>query len=148
MKVVLLKDIPGVGRKNEVKNVSDGYALNLLIPKKMVVAGTPATIAHAQRLQSEQESERKLQENLLLKNLSSMDGVVIEIIGKANEKGNLFASIHADTIAIELKKQKGVDVLPEFLTIDKPIKEVGEHKIAVKVQGKTGSFTLVVKASS
>ena len=52
MKVVLLKDIPGVGRKNEVKNVSDGYALNMLIPKKLVVPGTPASIAHAERLKS------------------------------------------------------------------------------------------------
>lgn|SRR3989344_3174188 len=147
MKVVLLKDIPGVGRRNEVKNVSDGYALNMLIPRKLVVMGTASTIAHAERLKSEQEGERKVQEDLLFKNLSSMQGVVIEISGKANEQGHLFASIHPEQIAAELKKQKSLDILPEFMQIEKPVKEVGEHKISVKIQGKTGSFTLLVKAA-
>lgn len=146
MKVVLLRDVQGVGRRNEVKNVSDGYALNSLIPKKLAVAGTPATIAHAERQKLEEETERKVQEDLLFKNLSSTQGVVVEFSGKANEQGHLFASIHAESITEALKKQKGIDMLPTFLQLDKPIKEVGEHKIPVKVQGKTGSFTLVVKA--
>ncbi len=146
MKVVLLKDVQGLGRKNDVKNVSDGYALNQLIPKKLAVLGTPASIAHAERLKSEQDSERKIQEDLLFKNLASVEGVRVELSGKANEKGHLFASIHRETIVSELKKQKGVDILPEFLQLDKPIKEVGEHKIIFKVQGKTGGFILSVKA--
>ena len=147
MKVVLLKDVEGVGRKNEIKNVSDGYALNMLIPRKLAVMGTPATIAHAERVKSEQDTERKIQEDLLFKNLSSVEGVVVEMSGKANEQGHLFASIHPEHIVTELKKQKGIDVLPEFLQIEKPVKELGEHKIPVKVQGKTGGFTLVVKAA-
>jgi len=146
MKVVLLKDVAGVGRKNEVKTVSDGYALNMLIPKKLAVPGTTATIANAERLKSLMEAERKVQEDLLYKNLSSADGLQIELCVKANEKGHLFASIHADTIAAELKKQKGVDVLPGFLQLDKPLKEVGEHKILVSAHGKTGGFTVIVKA--
>ena len=144
MKVVLLKDIPGVGRKNDVKDVSDGYALNRLIPKKFAVMGTPSTIAHAKRLTSEQETERKIQEDLLFKNLSGADGVRVEMTGKANELGHLFASIHAEQIVVELKKQKGIDMLPEFLQLEKPIKEVGEHAIPIKVHGKAGEFTLVV----
>lgn len=147
MKVVLLKDVPGLGRKNEVKSVSDGHALNLLIPKKLAVMGTSAAIAHAERQKSEAEAERKIQEDLLWKNFSSLEGVVVEITGKANEQGHLFASIHADAIAAELKKQKSIDVLPESLVIEKPIKEVGEHKLSVKTRDKQGGFTLVVKAA-
>lgn len=145
MKVVLLKDVPGVGRRNEVKSVSDGYALNLLIPKKLAIIGSPSAIAHAERLQAENETERKIQEDLLFKNLSSMEGVRVEMIGKANEQGHLFASIHAEAIVAELKKQKGIDILPEFLQLEKQVKEVGEHKISVRIKGKTGGFTLVVK---
>ena len=52
MKIVLLKDVAGVGQKNDVQSVSDGYALNFLIPKKLAVAGTPKAIAHAKRLES------------------------------------------------------------------------------------------------
>ena len=148
MKIVLLKDVPGVGKKNEVKTVSDGYALNLLIPRKLAVIGTAAAIAHAERVKSEQDTERKIQEDLLFKNLSSMQGVVIEMSGKANEQGHLFASIHPEAIAAELKKQNGIDVLPEFLQLDKPVKELGEHKIPVSVHGRAGAFTLVVKPSS
>ena len=76
-----------------------------------------------------------------------MQGLMIEISGKANEQGHLFASIHPETIIAELKKQKGVDLSPEFLQLEKPLKEVGEHKIPVKVQGKTGGFTVLVKAA-
>ncbi len=146
MKIVLLKDIAGVGRRNEVKNVSDGYALNMLIPNKLAVVGTPSAIAHAARLKAEQEGERKLQENLLLKNFSSLEGVEIELTEKANEKGHLFASVHTSTIASELKKQKGIDVLPDFLHVEKPIKEIGAHTITVKAHDKTGTFSLVIKA--
>ena len=151
MKIVLLKDVPGVGRRNDVKTVSDGYALNLLIPKKLAIAGTVAAIAHAERLMSEENTERKIQDDLLFKNFSSVEGLVIELSAKANEKGHLFASIHPEAIVAELKRQKGIDVLPEFLHLDKAVKEVGEHKISLTVQGKTGSlpaqasFTLVVK---
>ena len=118
----------------------------MLIPKKLAVPGTTATIAHAEQLKSAEEMERKVQDDLLFRNLSSVDGLQIELDVKANEKGHLFASIHADTIAAELKKQKGIDVLPEFLQLDKPLKEVGEHKILVKAQGKTGGLTVIVKA--
>lgn len=147
MKVVLLKDVAGVGRKNEIKNVADGYALNLLIPKKLAVAGTASAMAHAERLQSEEAVERKIQEDLLFKNLSSVEGVTIEVSGKANEQGHLFASIHPDRIAAELKKQKGIDILPEFIQLEKAVKEVGEHKIPVLAKDKKGGFTLIVKAA-
>lgn len=145
MKVVLLKDVSGVGRKNEVETVSDGYALNLLIPKKLAVAGTPATIAHAERLKSEGSVKRKIQEDLLLKNLATLDGVVIEMSEKANEQGHLFAGIHANAIAAALKKQKGIDLLPEFLVLHKPVKEVGERIITVKAHDRAGKFALIVK---
>ena len=147
MKVVLLKNIPGVGRKNEVKDVSDGYALKMLIPKKLEVPGTPTSIAHAERLTFKEDTRRTIHEDLLFKNLALVQGLRIEVFGKANEQGHLFASIHPETIITEMKKQKGVDLSPEFLQLDKPIKEVGEHKIPVKVRGKTGGFTLVVKAA-
>lgn len=148
MKVVLLKDVAGVGRRNEVKIVSDGYALNFLIPKKLAEIGSAAAIGRAERLKSEEGALRRVHEDLVLKNLSALEGISFDISSKANEKGHLFASIHREDIAAELKKQKGIDILPEFLVIEKPIKEVGEHKIPVKVQDKSAMLTLVVKGIS
>ena len=147
MKIVLLKDVAGVGQKNDVQSVSDGYALNFLIPKKLSVAGTPKAIAHAKRLESEHKAERRIQVDLLMKNLASVAGVVIELGGKASEKGHLFASIHAKDIVAALKKQKGIDLSPEFLELPHPIKSVGEHQVQFKTDGQTGHFTLVVTSS-
>lgn len=135
-----------MGRKGEVKTVSDGYALNFLIPRKLAEMGTPAAIAHAERQKSETTTESKIQADLLQKNLTALQGASLEITGKASEKGNLFSGIHAEQIAAELKKQKGIDLLPTYLVLDKPIKEVGERRIPIKVGDKTGSFTLVVKS--
>ena len=93
----------------------------------------------------EEAAERDIAENLLYKNLSSAEGTVIEMTGKANKEGSLFASIHKEAIAAELRKQKHIDLSAECLEIEKPIKEVGTHRILVSARGKKGSFTLLVK---
>ena len=85
-----------------------------------------------------------------LKFVKERSGIIvpeIEIAEKANEKGHLFASIHADAIAAELKKQKRITLLSEFLVLPKPIKEIGEYAIVVTEHNVTASFTLVVKPS-
>ena len=147
MKIVLIKDIPGIGRKGEVKNVSDGYALNFLIPRKLAELGTAHAVAHAERVRADEQAARKIQEDLLLKNLSSLEGVSLVVSGKASDKGSLFAGIHKEQIIAELKKQKGLDILPDCMDLPHPIKEVGEHRITVKVQDKSVSFSLVVRAA-
>ena len=70
----------------------------------------------------------------------------MEITEKSNEKGHFFASIHKEQIISEIKKQIRIDILPEFIILEKPIKEIGEHEITVKVADKTINFKLVAKA--
>ena len=65
---------------------------------------------------------------------------------KANEKGHLFAGIHKEQIIPEIKRQAKIDMLPEFIILEKPVKEVGEHEISVKVADKTVKFKLIVKS--
>ncbi len=142
--MVLLKDIPGVGRKGEVKTVSDGHALNFLIPRKLAEVGTPAALARAERQRKDTASEAKIQEDLLRKNVSALEGVTLEIMGKANEKGHLFSGIHREQIAEELKKQKHLELPPARIVLEQPLKAVGEYQIAVKVGEKAASFTLVI----
>lgn len=147
MKVVLLKDVSGVGRKGEVKTVSDGHALNFLIPQRYAEMGTLSVIARVERQKSEVTAQSKIQEDLLFKNLSALEGMTVELSEKANEKGHLFSGVHGETIVAELKKQKGLAVPPELFVLEKPIKEVGKHEISVKTRGKIGKFTLIVKAA-
>lgn len=146
MKIVLLKDIKGVGRKHDIKTVADGFALNSLIPQGMAEVATDKATARIALIKKQEEADKKVQADLLSKNLKSIHDAVVSVTVDANEKGHLFAGIHAHEIAPLIKAQTQIDVLPEFIVLEKPIKEVGEHKIDVKVHGKTATFTFVVKA--
>ena len=145
MKIILNQDIPKVGKKYDVKNVADGYALNFLIPRGLAMAATVGALKKLEIAKTQLTVEKKVQEDLLIKNLKSLDGAKIEIAEKANDKGHLFAGLHKEQIIPEIKKQTGLDVLPEFLVLDRPIKETGEQMIEVKVQDKTAKFVVIVK---
>ena len=146
MKIVLLKDTKGVGKKHDIKAVADGFALNSLIPQGNAEVATAGAMARVERIKKIEEADKKVREDLLSKNLKSLHDAVVEVSLPANDKGHLFAGIHTAEIAPLVKEQTRIDVMPEFIVLDKPIKEVGEHKIDVKVQGKSATFTLNVKA--
>lgn len=146
MKVILLKDVSKVGKKYEVKTVADGFALNSLIPQKLVETATPVALARLAKLKAASESERKIQESLLSKDFSAVKGQVIRIDEKANDQGHLFAQVHKDEIVKILKNNLRGGFLPENIILDKPIKEVGQFKIAISVGEKKAEFTLEVVA--
>ena len=145
MKIILNQDIPKVGKKYEVKNVADGHALNFLIPRGLAESATAGALKKLETAKAVVAVEKKVQEDLLLKNLKSLDGAKIEIVEKANDKGHLFAGLHKEQIIPEIKKQTGLDVLPEFLILEKPIKQVGEQALEVKIQDQSAKFVVVVK---
>lgn len=146
MKIILKKDVQNVGKKHDVKNVSDGHALNFLIPHGLAVVATPALIKNVEVLKSSEATVKKVNEDLLAKNLKAIGAIKIEISEKANEKGHLFSGIHKEKISEEVKKQTGLDITPDFIALDKPLKEIGEHKITVSVSDKTTQFIVSVKA--
>ena len=146
MKIILLKDVKGVGKKYDIKNAKDGYALNLLIPQGLAVHATDKNLKEVDIKKRTDLEHSKIQEDLLIMNLKELDGIKIEMSGKANEKGHLFAGIHKEQIIPEIKKQTRIDMLAEFLILEKPIKEIGEHEISAKVADKTVKFKLVVKS--
>jgi len=144
MRVILKQDIKGVGRKYEVKDVADGYAVNLLIPKKMAEYATPEAVKKAEILKATTLAEIEIREELTKKQIEMLKGVKVTLLKKANEKGSLFEKIHPEEITVALKDQAKIDVDPEFLKIEHPIKEIGEHQIIVEVGKNKGGFTLIV----
>ena len=131
MKVILLQDIKGVGRKWEMKEVSDGYARNFLLPRKYAEIATSAGAAEIQRLKNEQakqDSESLAKSQVLAEELQSKE---ISIQVKEKE-GKLFGSITAKDIAKELKK-KNIDIPEKAITLGAPIKETGEYEIKIKL---------------
>src|SRR3989344_2183942 len=125
MKVIFLKDVPRVGKKYDVKEISDGYAVNFLFPKKLATPATAKAVAELELRKKEISIEREVQESLLLKNLEEIKGKSITIKGKANDKGHLFSAIHKKEIIEEMKKQLNAEISEEFIILEKPIKEIG-----------------------
>ncbi len=145
MKIILLKDVPKVGKKYELKEISDGYALNLLIPRGLAIAATKEAIKRIDLEKSRDEGEKKVHHELLMKNLAELEGVTVTMVEKANEKGHLFAGVHKLEIIPAIQKQTRLQIDPEHIVLDKPIKEVGMHSVEVKVGDKSIKFSLDIK---
>ena len=145
MQVIFLHDVPRVGKKYDVKEVNDGYAVNFLLPRKLAVIATPKAVAELEMRQKEIVLEREVQESLLLKNLEEIKGKTITIKGKANELGHLFSAIHKKEIVEAMKEQNRADIGEEFIVLEKPIKQVGEFEIPIVIKGKKSSFKLIVE---
>ncbi len=145
MKVIFLQDVPRIGKKHDIKEVNSGYAMNFLIPRKLAELATPSSTAELEKRKKNIEIEREVQEDLLMKNLEEIKGKTITIKGKANEQGHLFSAIHKKEILEEMKKQNHVDISEEFIVLEKPVKEVGEHEIQIEIKKKKSSFKLVIE---
>ncbi len=146
MKIILLKDIAKVGKKYETKEISDGYALNMLIPKGLAVAATPDMIKKISIEKAKHEGEKKMNDELLIKNLGELEGKTVTINEKANEKGHLFAGVHIPEILKAINDSLRLQIPSDSIQVSKPIKEVGNHEIVVKTEHKTIKFNLDIKS--
>ncbi len=146
MKVILLKDIPKVGRKYDIKEVAEGYAINMLLPRGVVQVATAEAIKKVEMMRSQDMTEKKIQNDLLLKNLEVIKTLTLTLKEKANDKGHLFAGITKETLAEEIFKAARLKVDAESIKIDKPLKTVGEHMITLEVMDKKAEFKVVVEA--
>lgn len=146
MKIILLEDVKGSGKKHDIKEVSDGYAMNFLLPNKLAERATPERIKHIKVLKEEELEEGRAQTDLLGKNLGSLKKVRLEVSAKASEKGSLFKGITSGDIIKELKAQVHIDLNSDVVILEKPIKEVGDYTINVEAGDQKASFKLVVSA--
>lgn len=146
MKIILLKDVKKLGRKYEVKEVADGHALNLLIPNGLALPATPGNVNMIETKKKGDMFETAKTRAEFDEVLNKVKEISVEIRGKVNEKGHLFAGIHKEEIIEAVKKQKGINLSVEHLILEKPIKEVGEHAITVKIGEREVAFKLVIKA--
>ncbi|HTE48952.1 MAG TPA: 50S ribosomal protein L9 [Candidatus Paceibacterota bacterium] len=145
MRVIFLRDVPRVGKKYDIKEVSDGYAVNFLLPRKLAQTATTKATAELEMLKREIVLEREVQESLLLKNLDEIKDKLVKIGGKANEKGHLFSAIHKKEITAAMLKQHHAEIGEEFIVLEKPIKEIGEFEIPILIKGRKSSFHLIVE---
>jgi len=147
MKVILLQDVKGLGKKGQVAKVSDGHARNLLIPKGLVKEATDANIRELEKSQeaeaakaagARQEAEELSKKMALLR---------VTIVTKGGEGGRLFGSITGKDIADGLMEQHKIEIDKRKIVLDNPIKLAGEHVVDVKLYPEiTGKLRIIVEA--
>lgn len=145
MKVILQKDVARIGRKNEIKEVPDGHALNFLIPRKLAVPATPENVKRITETKGKLAAHKAGMDALVLETIETLSTMPFTMKVEANKEGHLFKGIKASDIAEAVTKERGA--LPEAaLSLPHPIKEVGAHTISVTVGTSEKSFTLIIEA--
>ena len=146
MKVILLKDVPKVGRRYEIKNIADGFARNMLFPKGLAEVATPDAVKRIEKLKAADTSRHAAAESELHAQLARLADMEFQIARKANPEGHLFAGLKQEEILDALHK-KGFSFGADHFDLEKPIKTVGKHEIEMTVGKKKGVMILEVKAA-
>ena len=142
----ILEDVKTLGKKGEIVNVSDGYARNMLLPKKLGLEATPKNLNDLKLQKANQE--KVAQENLEAAQALAKDleGKKVVLTLKVGEGGKTFGSVAAKEISDAVKEQLGMDIDKKKLVMDGPIKTLGTTKVPVKIHPKvTGTLNVVVK---
>ena len=132
MKVILQQDIKGQGKKGQMVEISDGYARNYLIPRKLAVAATADNInamkvAEKARLaQIERDKEQAKQ------NAAKLESVVVKIAAKAGSNGKLFGAVTSKEISDALREQYNIDIEKNKIIQNEPIKSYGQYEVKCK----------------
>ncbi|MBI2612726.1 50S ribosomal protein L9 [Candidatus Kaiserbacteria bacterium] len=147
MKVILLQDVGGVGKRHEVKDVADGHALNFLIPRGLAEQATKEKLAAHEKRIADLSAKMEREEATLKETVQHLRGTRIEIAVRATEKGGLFKTIGPKEIAAALKEQKEVTLPMEAIKPLEPVKTTGDHIIKISAAGAESEMMLKIVAA-
>ncbi|WP_314048782.1 50S ribosomal protein L9 [Peptostreptococcus stomatis] len=136
MKVILLKDVKGTGKKGEIKEVSDGYARNFLLKKGVAVEANQANMKELDEKSKSKERKALIEYEEAVLLGKQMENINIQIEVKSGEGGRLFGSITSKEIAEQLKKQKNIDIDKRKILMDEPIRTLGSTLVEIKLHQK------------
>ena len=146
MKVILQQDVKGQGKKGELVNVSDGYARNFLLPKKLAVVATPENLTVMKQQEKSRLKKLEIDKAKATETAADLEKVLVKINARGGEDGGkLFGSITSKEISEELQKQHGIEVEKNKIVQDEPIKSFGSHEIKCKLGFEiTGTIHVLV----
>lgn len=144
MKVILLQDVKSLGKKDDIVEVSDGYARNYIIPQKKGVQATSENMNNLKLQRANKEKVAKEQHEAALALGAEIEKEPVVISLKLGAGGKLFGAISTKEIAQVLKAQRDIDVDKKKIVLAEPIKELGTHEVKIKLH-KDVSCTLKVK---
>lgn len=145
MKVILLQDVANIGKRFEVKDVPNGHALNMLIPRGMAQPATPENLKRVEARKAKTAADQTAASESFAEAADKITGTTQEHAMEANEQGHLFQGIKAADVATVLTAA-GFAISEEHVQLADPIKETGEHTITLSDGEKTVDFTLNVTA--
>ena len=133
MKVILLQDIQGTGKKDQILEISDGYARNYLLPRKMAKEATAEAVNALEKSKGADRHRQEVRRQEAEVKARELKGKVVQLEVKGGENGKLFGSVTTDQIAAALKAQHGVDVDRRKLELEEPIKTAGQFFVNLKL---------------
>ena len=147
MKVILLQDVAGQGKKGALVDVSDGYARNYLFPRKLAQSATTDAL-NVYRQQEKNKTEKTERERAFAKGLSStLSSVTVTLSARAGTGGRLFGSITSKEIADALQQQAKIEIDKHKIVLDEPIRQCGKYPVKVKLgHEQSGIITVVVES--
>jgi large subunit ribosomal protein L9 len=133
MKVILLQDVPGAGKKNQIVNVSDGYARNYLFPRKWAMEATPSAVKEVERRNEKERAEEAARVKEAEELAREINGKTVEIKAKSGEKGRLYGSVTVQEVAEALHAQHQVEVDKRKIELSEPIRSLGEVQATISL---------------
>jgi large subunit ribosomal protein L9 len=134
MKIILLDDVPKLGRRGDVRDVSDGYARNYLLPHKLALNATPGNLRNIETIKAAQEGRAVRMRSEAETQAQRIEGLIYAQSRSASDEGRLFGSVGKADIAGFLA-QNGLAIERRRIMLDEPIKSLGEYAVPVRLHG-------------
>lgn len=145
MKVILLDNIKGVGKKDEVINASDGYARNFLFPKKLAVEANAENMSKLKNKQNSVQHKKDVEKEKAEEIAKKFKDITVNIKVKAGDNGRIFGGVTSKEIAENLKQQFKIDIDKKKIVLNETIKNLGVFNIQVKLfEGVIGNLKVNV----
>nr|WP_288892528.1 50S ribosomal protein L9 [uncultured Blautia sp.] len=146
MKVILVEDVKSLGKKGDIVNVSDGYARNMLFPKKLGLEATSKNINDLKLQRAHEDKVAKEQLDAAQAFKAELESKEVTVSIKVGENGRTFGSVSTKELAEAAKEQLGYDIDKKKMQLSSPIKELGTTKVPIRLHPKvTAELKVVVK---
>lgn len=145
MKVILLDNIKGVGKKDEVINASDGYARNFLFPKKLAVEANKENMSKLNGKKQSEQHKKDVEKEYAQEIAKKANDIILTVKVKAGENGKIFGGVTSKEISEELAKQYKLEVDKKKIVLNENIKNIGSFNVTLKLyEGVLGTLKVKV----
>ena len=145
MKVILTQDVKSQGKKDQIIEVSDGYARNFLFPKKLAIPADAKALNEAKNKEASRLHKIEVEKQQAQETAAKLDSLLVKIVAKSSADGRLYGAITTKDVADTLMKDHKIEVDKRKITLPEPIKTYGRFELEVKLYGDvTGKIHLIV----